>query len=213
MPISPDPDPSTAAQPPCRPQSKRELFIAFSALAMQGFGGVLTVVQREMVEKKRWMTPAGFIEDWTAAQILPGPNVVNLALILGDRCFGLAGALVALAGLFAVPLMLVLGLTLAYQQFLDVPQVVGALKGMGAVAAGLIMATGVKLIASLRLSPMGWATSLALMAITFACVALLHWPLAWTLLAVGLPAYGWAWRRLRQRESARGAAEGAAADE
>ncbi|MFT4190447.1 MAG: chromate transporter [Comamonas sp.] len=184
---------------PCQPASRRELFTAFSALALQGFGGVLTVVQREMVEKKRWLTPAGFIEDWTVAQILPGPNVVNLALILGDRHFGLGGALAALAGLFALPLLLVLGLTLAYQYFIDVPQVAGALRGMGAVAAGLIMATGVKLIGSLRANPMGWGVSLLLMAATFSCVALLHWSLVWTLLAVGLPAYGWAWHRLRQR--------------
>ncbi|KAF1020054.1 MAG: putative chromate transport protein [Paracidovorax wautersii] len=205
MPKSP---PSTTPLPPpsddttaWRPQNKWQLCTAFAALAMQGFGGVLTVVQRELVEKKRWMTPAEFIEDWTVAQILPGPNVVNLALILGDRYFGLSGAMAALAGLFALPLMLVLGLTLAYQQFLDVPAVVGALKGMGAVAAGLIMATGVKLIGSLRLNPMGLAVGIGLMLITFGCVAfLLHWPLIGTLLGVGLPAYAWAWYRLWWRE-------------
>jgi chromate transporter len=187
-------------RPACQPQSKRELFLTFNALALQGFGGVLTVVQRVMVEQKRWLTPSAFVEDWTVAQILPGPNVVNLALILGDRYFGLRGALAALAGLFAVPLLLVLALTLAYQQFLDVAAVAGALKGMAAVAAGLIMATGVKLIGSLRHNPLGWAVSALFMLATFCCVALLHWPLVWTLLAVGLPAYGWTWWRLRRQQ-------------
>ena len=55
------------------------MFLAFTSLALQGFGGVLAVVQRELVEKKRWLTLDEFIEDWAVAQIMPGPNVVNLA--------------------------------------------------------------------------------------------------------------------------------------
>ena len=81
---------------PCRPASLRALFIAFTWLALQGFGGVLVVVQRELVERKRWMSQEEFIEDWAVAQVLPGPNVVNLALMFGGRMFGLPGALTAL---------------------------------------------------------------------------------------------------------------------
>ena len=81
------------------PRSKTDLFWAFTFLAMQGFGGVLTVVQRELVEKKKWLTLEQFVEDWAVAQIMPGPTVVNLSLMIGGRCFGLAGALSALAGL------------------------------------------------------------------------------------------------------------------
>ena len=58
-----------------RPHSKTDLFISFNWLALQGFGGVLAVVQRELVEKKRWLTREEFVEDWAVAQILPGPNV------------------------------------------------------------------------------------------------------------------------------------------
>ena len=88
-----------------RPASLTALFIAFTLLALQGFGGVLAVVQREVVERRRWLSNEEFIEDWAVAQIMPGPNVVNLAMMLGARWFGLAGALTALAGLLAVPLV------------------------------------------------------------------------------------------------------------
>ena len=81
------------------PRSRADLFWSFTWLALQGFGGVLAVVQRELVEKKRWMTNEEFLEDWAVAQVLPGPNVVNLSLMLGDRYFGLRGALAALAGI------------------------------------------------------------------------------------------------------------------
>ncbi|MEN9467780.1 MAG: hypothetical protein RL081_1781, partial [Pseudomonadota bacterium] len=75
------------------PTSKTDLFVSFSLLALQGFGGVLAVVQRELVEKKKWLTLEEFLEDWAVAQILPGPNVVNLSLMIGDRYFGMRGAL------------------------------------------------------------------------------------------------------------------------
>jgi chromate transporter len=68
-----------------RPRSHADLFWSFSLLALQGFGGVLAVVQRELVDKKRWLTLQEFVEDWAVAQILPGPNVVNLSLMIGDR--------------------------------------------------------------------------------------------------------------------------------
>ena len=86
-----------------RPRSKTDLFVSFTLLALQGFGGVLTVVQREVVERKRWMTPTQFVEDWAVAQILPGPNVVNFCLIFGGRHFGLRGALASMAGLLIAP--------------------------------------------------------------------------------------------------------------
>ena len=75
-----------------RPRSLSDLFFSFTWLALQGFGGVLAVVQYELVERKRWLTPEEFVEDWAVAQVLPGPNVVNIAMMIGSRYFGLAGA-------------------------------------------------------------------------------------------------------------------------
>jgi chromate transporter len=114
----PDHTPSTDAAPN-RPRSRTDLFLSFTWLALQGFGGVLAVVQRELVEKKRWMTREQFVEDWAVAQIMPGPNVVNLSLMIGGRYFGLPGALAALAGMLAAPLVLVLLLAALYGSVAD----------------------------------------------------------------------------------------------
>jgi chromate transporter len=181
-----------------QPASLRDLFWSFTWLALQGFGGVLAVVQRELVEKKRWLTPAEFVEDWAVAQILPGPNVVNLSLMIGDRYFGLRGALVALAGMLAFPMLIVLVLAAVFAGISDSPGIQGALRGMGAVAAGLIAATGFKLIASLKINIMGATVCWALAAITFVAIALLRVPLAWVLLSVGGLACAWAYRQLDQ---------------
>jgi chromate transporter len=181
------PEAQTAAQPlrHQQPRSLSDLFFSFTFLALQGFGGVLAVVQRELVEKKAWMTREEFVEDWAVAQILPGPNVINLALMLGDRYFGWRGALAAIAGMLTCPLILVLCLALVYTHYAALPQVAGALRGMGAVAAGLITATGLKLAGALRRHPLGVPLCTALAGATFIAIALLRLPLIWVLLVLG----------------------------
>ncbi len=168
-----------------RPQSLTDLFVSFTLLALQGFGGVLAIVQRELVEKKRWMTREEFIEDWAVAQIMPGPNVVNLGLMIGGRYFGFKGAMVALAGLLTAPLALVLMLALLYAHYAGQPGVAGALRGMGAVAAGLIGATGLKLIGALQKNVLGPRACAALGIACFIAVALLRLPLLYVLVGLG----------------------------
>lgn len=180
-----------------RPNSLSDLFVSFTLLALQGFGGVVAVVQRELVEKKRWLTQEEFLEDWSVAQIMPGPNVVNLSLMIGGRYFGLRGALAALAGMLTVPLVLVLLLAVLYAQYASHPDVAGALRGMGAVAAGLILATGLKLAAVLKNNPLGVPLCSALGIPCFVGVAFLRWPLAYVLLGLGAVACTLVYRKLK----------------
>lgn len=165
-------------------------------LALQGFGGVLAVVQRELVERKRWMTREEFVEEWAVAQIMPGPNVVNLSLMIGGRYFGLRGAMAALAGILLAPLVVVVALALVYSHFADNPQLANALRGMGAVASGLITATGLKLLASLRTHPLGLLACIAFGIATFIAVAVLRLPLAWVLLVLGGMSCCLTWHKL-----------------
>jgi chromate transporter len=178
------------------PQSLSDLFISFTVLALQGFGGVLAVAQRELVERKRWFTNEEFVEEWAVAQIMPGPNVVNLAVMIGGRYFGVPGVLAALAGIFTAPLIVVLSLALLYAQFASHPGVIGALRGMGAVAAGLVVATGLRLATSLKNSVMGFALNGVLGVLGFIAVALLRWPLIYVLLGLGSVACLLAYRLL-----------------
>ncbi len=179
-----------------QPQSLTDLFVSFSVLALQGFGGVLAVAQRELVERKRWMTNEEFVEEWAVAQIMPGPNIINLCIMIGGRYFGLRGALAALAGMLLVPMLIVLLLALVYAQFATHPGVIGALRGMGAVAAGLIVATGLKLFPALKKNALGLATCIGFGVLCFVAVALLRWPLAYVLLGLGPIACVMTYRRL-----------------
>lgn len=192
----PSPSSAALADGPQQPRSRTDLFLSFTWLALQGFGGVLAVVQRELVEKKRWMTRDEFIEEWAVAQIMPGPNVVNLSLMIGARHFGLTGALAALAGILAAPLLVVLSLALVYTRFAGDPHMAGALRGMGAVAAGLIAATGIKLIPALAANVLGRGLCIALGLACFAGIALLRWPLVYVLFGLGALGCVLAYRKL-----------------
>lgn len=201
MPASPPLDPAAplaADAPGARPAPAhlRDLFWSFTWLALQGFGGVLAVVQRELVEKKRWLTNEEFIEDWAVAQIMPGPNVVNLSITIGERYFGWRGAVVAVCGMLCFPMLLVLCLTVVYSQFSSYPAVAGALRGMGAVAAGLVAGMGLKLAGMLARHPLGRWCSAALALASFIAMAVMRIPLVWVLLAVGGAGCVLTWRKI-----------------
>ena len=182
------------------PASLRELFFAFNRLALQGFGGVLPVAQRELVERRRWLTKDQFVEMLAISQVLPGPNVVNLALMFGDRAFGLRGALAALGGMLLAPMFVVLALTALYARFVEYPMVTGALRGMGAVAAGLVLSTGLKLLGTLKRNVMGLPICIGFGALTLIATAWLRLPLVWVIVGLGSLAIAVAWYRLRLRE-------------
>jgi chromate transporter len=184
------------------PQSKTDLFVSFTLLALQGFGGVLAVVQRELVDQKKWLTTDEFVEDWAVAQILPGPNVVNLSLMIGGRHFGIKGALAALSGLLLAPTVLVLLIAAAVAGVADTPVAQGMLRGMGAVSAGLIAAVGIKLMGALKNNPMGMLTCIGLGTLTFIAIGLMRLPLAWVLLSMGPLASVWAAHCIQQRGAA-----------
>ncbi len=167
------------------PKSRTDLFLSFTILALQGFGGVLAVVQRELVEKKKWLTNEEFVEQWSVAQILPGPNVINLGVMIGQRTFGPSGAVTALAGLLAVPLLLLLLLAAVYSGISDLAWVQSALKGMNSVVSGLIIATALKMASTLSKNPLGIFLSAVLAVFTFSAVALMHIPLLYVILILG----------------------------
>lgn len=186
------------AGPLRQPASAGEVFLAFNRLALQGFGGVLPVAQHVLVERERWLDEESFLETLALAQVLPGGNVVNMALMVGDRFFGLRGALAALAGLLALPLAIVLALAALHGPFAELGPVTGALRGMGAVAAGLVIASAIKLLPALKRNVLGPPLALTLAALAFLAIALLRWPLLGVLGGLGLAGCLLAWHQGRR---------------
>ena len=156
------------------------LFLVFSRLALSGFGGVMPFAYRALVERRRWLTDRDFASCLAISQMLPGPTVLNLAVMVGWRYDGLAGATAAFGGVLAGPFVLILAIGYAHARFATLPVIQHALAGMSAVAAGLIVALAVKLaIGLVRAQPSRGPLLLAVLfaALAFAGVGLMRWPL------------------------------------
>ncbi len=171
--------------PQMGPKSLSELYWALTKLALQGFGGVFPVAQRVLVEERKWFTPQVFLEEWAVAQVLPGPNIVNLSVMLGARCFGAMGAFMAVAGIFSMPALLLILIAIFFEQFREYPAIAGALHGMGAVSAGLIGGTSLKMAASLKTHPLTFFGAITFTVITFTLLAIVKFPLIPVLLIMG----------------------------
>ena len=179
------------------PRSAWHLAWVCNRLALQGFGGVLAVAQHEFVERERWLTQDEFLAMLAAAQVLPGPNVTNMAVMLGERHFGWRGVLAALAGMLTIPGALILALTSVAMSNLHHNTVQGALRGMSLVAAGLLLGACWKLAQPLRRSILGALPAIALASTALTLSAWLRLPLIWVVLGVGGLGLAWAYQRLR----------------
>jgi chromate transporter len=126
----------------------KQLFIGFSKIGMSGFGGVLPWARRTMVEQEKWLTSEEFSAMLGICQIVPGPNIVNLAVCVGSRFAGVSGALAAVLGLTLGPVALVILLGMLYEHYSYMPMVQGMLRGISAVGVGLIASTGFKMMRS-----------------------------------------------------------------
>ena len=156
------------------------LFASFFAVGMLGFGGVLPLARRMIVEQRRWLSAAEFTDLLALCQFLPGANIVNLSISLGGRFHGPAGSLAALAGLLAAPIAVVIGLGALYGRYATIATVAHGFAGLAAAASGLVLATALRIASPLRARPRG----LAIAAVAFAALALLRLPLLPVLLVL-----------------------------
>src|SRR4030095_259133 len=139
--MNPSTSQETIQPEPARRLSALALFLTFSRITLSGFGGLMFWARYVLVERKRWLTEKEFVELLVLAQLLPGPNVLNLTVMIGYRYGGGAGAAAAVAGFMGCPCLVVVGMGVLYQHYGALPQVQQALAGMSSVAAGLLLAT------------------------------------------------------------------------
>lgn len=165
---------------PVRVVSLGELFGGFFQIAISGFGGVLPWARRMLVEKRAWLNDAEFNEMLSLCQLLPGPNVLNLAICVGARFQGWRGSVVTSFALLALPFCFVIAAGGLYVKYGDLTVVRGAMAGVSAAAAGLVIAMAAKMA---RTGIDGFRSALVATA-GFTAVAILRWPIGLVLLGL-----------------------------
>ncbi|HYH40812.1 MAG TPA: chromate transporter [Burkholderiales bacterium] len=167
-----------------------DLFSEFARLTLHSFGGALFWSRRMLVEHRRWLTEREFVEMLSLAQLLPGANGVNLAVLVGYRFAGLRGAAASLAGFVGAPLVIIIGIGALYQQFGSLALVKDALSGMSSVAVGLLIATAAKLTVVLHRRWLPWSFVL----VTLVGIGVMRWPLLIVVFALAPFAIAAAWK-------------------
>ena len=125
------------------------------------------------------MTPEEFNAQLGLCQFLPGPNVVNLAVVVGKRYGGVAGAIAAPLGLLAGPLVIVLLLALLYDRYGSLPIAQSMLRGIAAVGCGLLFAMAWRMGAALK----DKTIFLPFTVLTVAAIAWMRWPMPIVMIA------------------------------
>ena len=159
---------------PARPHiTLPALFLAFLEVSMLGFGGPIVWARRIIVERRGWLSDPEFADILSLCQFLPGPNVVSITVCIGAKFRGPAGALASLLGFILIPWTVGFALGALLLSYAHAGPLQGILHGIAAAAAGLIIATGLRLFLAHRARPMAWLFA----ALAFTGLAVVKLPL------------------------------------
>lgn len=159
-----------------------EILVLFARIGVTSFGGGLSAwIYREVVDRRRWLTEDEFLAGLTLAQILPGPNVINISIYIGQRLRGPVGSAIAALALLLPPMIVAVLLLALFQSYGDLAWLQNLLQGIAAAAIGLTFSVGFR--AARHASKTNrWA--LAILALIFIPIGLLRWPLVPVVLCV-----------------------------
>jgi chromate transporter len=150
------------------------LFLVCLQIGLFSFGGGLSGwIYQEVVVRRRWMTEDEFLSGLALCQVMPGINVTNLAVYIGQRLRGVLGSCVALVGLLVGPFFVVIGLVLVYERIAGNAVLHAAMDGVAAAAIGLLLFIGFKGAQRAVRRPAAGV----IMAVIVVTVGLLQWPL------------------------------------
>jgi chromate transporter len=139
-----------AMSAPLSPPSLPAFCLAYLRIGLIGFGGVNAWARRVLVEEKRWISEQDYAEVLGIGQVLPGANALNVAIQLGERWHGAAGAIGGAVSLFGAPMLLLIGLAVLHDSYGEVALVRATLAGTAAAAAGMVIGTALKMTQNLR---------------------------------------------------------------
>jgi chromate transporter len=169
---------AASALDPARPGTRvtlPALFVALLKVSLWGIGGGggLVWARRIAVEQARWISEEDFADIVSLTQFMPGPNVVGIAVCLGTKLRGWIGAIAAVAGFLVIPGVIGFSLGVLYLQHAHRPFLQNILGGVSAAAAGLLVATGIRMLRPHRRRP----ASLVFAALAFGLMAFSKLPL------------------------------------
>ena len=121
------------------------VFLRIGAIAFGGLGAALALVERELVDKRRWLTPVDLTEALTYTKLLPGSTVVQVVAYLGYKLRGWPGSALATAAFVLPSALAMLVLAVLYVAATALPALGPAVNGLTAAVVGVLLATTYRL--------------------------------------------------------------------
>ncbi len=125
-----------------------QIYITFLKLGSMSFGGgyaILSLMEREVVEGKKWVKREVITDIFAVSQSLPGAIALNASAFVGFSIAGVPGAIAALLGNLTSPVIIVMILSLLYMKFKDISAVQSAFRGIYPAIIGLILYAAYKI--------------------------------------------------------------------
>jgi chromate transporter len=152
-----------------------QMFALFARIGLTSFGGGLSAwIYREVVDRRRWLSEDEFLAGLTLSQILPGPNVINISIYIGQRLRGTVGSITTVLALLLPPMIVAVGLVTLFHAYGDIGWLHDLLEGIAAAAIGLTFSVGYR-AAQHATKTNRWAP--AVLALVFLAVGVMRWPL------------------------------------
>jgi chromate transporter len=152
-----------------------QMFALFARIGLTSFGGGLSAwIYREVVDRRHWLSEDEFLAGLTLAQILPGPNVINISIYIGQRLRGTIGSVTTVAALLLPPMIVAIGLVTLFHVYGQIAWLHELLEGIAAAAIGLTFSVGYRAARHATRSNR-WAP--VVLALVFVAVGVLRWPL------------------------------------
>lgn len=129
------------------------LFWAMFKIGLFTFGGgyaMIAIIERELVERKKWIEHEEFMDLIAIAESTPGPIAINSATYIGYKRCGVLGSIFATLGVVLPSFIIIFLISIFYKQFIAIKAVNYAFKGIQACVVFLIMSAGIKMLKKLK---------------------------------------------------------------
>lgn len=172
------------------------MFLAFFRLGCTSFGGGTGAwVYREMVQRRGWIDERLFLTDMALGQSLPGSNGIKMAILVGQRLKGGAGAFTAAFALLGAPFAIILVIAAIYGRFADIQGVHAVLDGVAAAVVGLTFSSGISAIVRGTPEP----SAIVIAAVTVLCVGVFGWSMLPVMLGLAPVSIAIAFAQMRRQ--------------
>ena len=136
---------------PSKPGELLRLFVSFFKIGLFTFGGgyaMLPMLERELVEDRKWVTSEDILDYFAVGQCTPGVIAVNTATLVGYKRAKVPGAVVATLGVICPSVLIITAIAALLSNFAGIPAVQHAFAGIRVAVCALITAAVIKLVRS-----------------------------------------------------------------